>query len=232
MWPTYKLLGGACRDRMQLYTHLGGSNPDDLAENALKLMAQGWKAFKTGPLAFESFASEKACVDATAERIRVLREAVGPDTLIMMDAHGRPRPGQAIKMLRALEPYDLYFFEEPVPPDNVDALARLAQANLDVNIATGERLFTKWGFRELIEKQYVNIIQPDVCHDGGILETRKIAAMAETYYTRVAPHNPQWSGGDRRIVAARRLPAQLLHSGVCSEPALARPGDQRATGDC
>ncbi|MBC7236045.1 MAG: mandelate racemase/muconate lactonizing enzyme family protein, partial [Chloroflexi bacterium] len=118
------------------------------------------------------------------------REAVGPKVLIAMDAHGRPRPGQAIKMIRALEPYDLYFFEEPVPPDNVAAFKRLAEANLNVNLATGERLFTKWGYTELIENQYVDIIQPDVCHDGGILETRKIAAMAEAYYIRVAPHNP------------------------------------------
>ena len=188
--PAYKLLGGACRDKIQLYTHCGGRSPDELAESALALMEKGWRGFKTGPLAFEDFASEQRCINATVERIRVLREAVGPDVLIMIDAHGRPRPGQAIKMIRALEPYDLFFFEEAVPPDNVDAFARLANAHLNVNLATGERLFSKWEYRELLEKQYVDIIQPDVCHDGGILETRKIAAMAETYYVRVAPHNP------------------------------------------
>ena len=188
--PAYRLLGGAARDRIQLYTHCGGSTPDDLARNGLDLVGQGWHALKMGSLGFETFTTEKQCIEATVERVRVLREAVGPEVLIMMDAHGRPTPGQAIRLIRALEPYDLFFFEEAVPPDNVDALARLAGANLDVNLATGERLFTKWGYRELLERQYVDIIQPDVCHDGGLLETRKIAAMAETYYVKVAPHNP------------------------------------------
>ncbi|MEA3406739.1 MAG: galactonate dehydratase [Chloroflexota bacterium] len=188
--PTYRLLGGACRDRIQLYTHCGGATPDELAENALSLMDEGWRAFKIGSLGFEDFVTEQQCIEATAERVRAMREAVGPDVLIMMDAHGRHRPNQALRMIRALEPYDLFFFEEPVPPDNVDTLAHLANAELNTNLATGERLFTKWGYRELLEKQYVDIIQPDVCHDGGILETLKIAAMAETYYVRVAPHNP------------------------------------------
>ena len=188
--PAYRLLGGAARDRIQLYNHCGGRTPDELALNAQALVEKGWRALKIGSLGFESFATDRACVEATAERVRVMREAVGPDVLIMMDAHGRHRPGQAIRMIRALEPYDLFFFEEPVPPDNIDALARLAGAGLNTNLATGERLFTKWGYREILEKQYVDIIQPDVCHDGGILETRKIAAMAETYYVRVAPHNP------------------------------------------
>lgn len=188
--PVYRLLGGAARDKAQLYTHVGGRTPDDLARNALALKEQGWRALKTGPLGFEGFATEQQCVRANAERMRVLREAVGPDVLLMIDAHGRPTPGQAIQLLRAVEPYDIYFFEEPVPPDNVDALARVRRAETNVTLATGERLFTKWGYRELLERQYVDIIQPDVCHDGGILETRKIAAMAETYYVRVAPHNP------------------------------------------
>jgi galactonate dehydratase len=188
--PTYRLLGGASRDRIQLYTHCGGATPDELAENALALMDEGWRAFKIGSLGFEDFATEQQCIQATAERVRVMREAVGPDVLIMMDAHGRHRPNQALRMIRALEPYDLFFFEEPVPPDNVDAFAHLANAELNTNLATGERLFTKWGYRELLEKQYADIVQPDVCHDGGIFETLKIAAMAETYYVRVAPHNP------------------------------------------
>ncbi|MGI5917352.1 MAG: galactonate dehydratase [Anaerolineae bacterium] len=188
--PVYRLLGGATRDRILLYTHVGGRTPDNLARNALDLVDAGWRGLKAGSLGFEGFDTESACIQATVERIRVLREAVGPDVLIMMDAHGRHTPGQAIRLLRALEPYDLYFFEEPVPPDNVDALQRLSRAETNVPLATGERLFTKWGFRDLLERQYVDIIQPDVCHDGGILETRKIAAMAETYYVRVAPHNP------------------------------------------
>lgn len=188
--PVYRLLGGAARDRIQLYTHCGGQTPDELARNAQELVAQGWRALKIGSLGFEAFANEGQCIEATVQRVRAMREAVGPEIMIMMDAHGRHTPTQAIRLARALEPYDLFFLEEPVPPDNVDAFKRLAEAGLNLNIATGERLFTKWGYRELLERQYVDIIQPDVCHDGGILETRKIAAMAETYYIRVAPHNP------------------------------------------
>ena len=188
--PIHRLLGGACRDRIQLYAHCGGRTPDDLARNAADLVAKGWRGLKTGTLGFEAFSSEQACIAAAVERIGAMRQAVGPDVLLMVDAHGKHRPGQAIRLIRALEPFDIFFFEEPVPPDNVDAMARLAAAGLNMNLATGERLFTKWGYRELLEKQYVDIIQPDVCHDGGILETLKIAAMAETYYVRVAPHNP------------------------------------------
>ena len=188
--PVYRLLGGAARDRVQLYTHCGGRTPDELARNAQDLVAKGWRALKIGSLGFESFANEGQCIEAVTRRVRAMREAVGPEVMIMMDAHGRHTPAQAIRLARALEPYDLFFLEEPVPPDNVDAFKRLAEAGLNINIATGERLFTKWGYRELLEGQYVDIIQPDVCHDGGILETRKIAAMAETYYVRVAPHNP------------------------------------------
>ncbi len=188
--PVYRLLGGACRDKIQLYTHSGGRTIDEAVKHAQSLVSQGWRAFKTGSLGFENFATEKQCIKALVERFKAVREAVGPDILIGMDCHGRHTPGQAIQILRALEPYDLFFLEEPVPPDNVEAFMRLRNAETNVNIATGERLFTKWGYRELLEKQYADIIQPDPCHDGGLLETRKIGAMAETYYVRVAPHNP------------------------------------------
>ncbi len=189
--PVYQLLGGAARDRMQLYCHAGWGRTDaEAAAHCKAAVDAGWRAFKTGVPGFEMFPSEGQCIDAAVRRMTAIREAVGPDILIMIDAHGRHRPGQAIKMMRALEPIDLYFFEEPVPPDDPKAYARLADAHTNVNIATGERLFTKWGYRELLENQYVDIIQPDVCHCGGITELRKIANMAETYYVGVAPHNP------------------------------------------
>jgi galactonate dehydratase len=217
--PVYRLLGGACRDKMQLYTHCGGRDPDDLARNAQKLVAAGWRALKIGSMGFEHFTSERQCVKAVAENLRVLRQAVGPDILIGMDCHGRHTPSQAIMLARALEPYDLFFLEEPVPPDNVEAFMRLARAETNVNLATGERLFTKWGYREILEKQYVDIIQPDVCHDGGILETRKIAAMAETYYVRVAPHNPN---GPVATAASLQL-AACLPNFVILEYAINQP---------
>ncbi len=188
--PVYRLLGGAARDRVQLYTHCGGRTAEELAANGAALVERGWQALKIGSLGFEAFATESRCIQAVAERVQALREAVGPDVLIGMDCHGRHTPGQAIRLMRALVPYDLAFMEEPVPPDNVQALMRVAHAETGVPLATGERLFTKWGYRELLEAQYVDIIQPDVCHCGGLLESRKIAAMAETYHVQVAPHNP------------------------------------------
>ena len=188
--PVYQLLGGAARDRVELYCHSGGRTVEEAVKNTKTAVDAGWGGFKTGVASFEHFASEGQCIDAAVKHMTAIREAVGPDIKIMIDAHGKHRPGQAIKLMRALEPLDLYFFEEPVPPDDPKAYARLAGAGLNINIATGERLFTKWGYRELLENQYVDIIQPDVCHCGGITELRKIANMAETYYVRVAPHNP------------------------------------------
>jgi galactonate dehydratase len=108
----------------------------------------------------------------------------------MCDVHGRLRPSAAIRLGKALEPYGLLFFEEPVPPDNIQSLRLVREVGLSMDIATGERAFTKWGFREMIEQQLIDVIQPDLCHDGGIKETLKIGAMAETYNIMVAPHNP------------------------------------------
>ncbi len=188
--PVYRLLGGAARDRVQLYTHCGGRTAEELAANGAALVEDGWGALKIGSLGVEGFVTESRWTQAIVERVQALREAVGPDVLIGMDCHGRHTPGQAIRLMRALLPLDMAFVEEPVPPDNVQAMRRVALAETGVPLATGERLFTKWGYRELLEAQYADIIQPDVCHCGGLLESRKIAAMAETYHVAVAPHNP------------------------------------------
>ena len=108
----------------------------------------------------------------------------------MIDNHGRSRPSLAIRQIRAVEEFGLLFFEEPVPPDNLDALAVLRKETMGVDLATGERLFTRWGYKDLLERQLVDVIQPDIAHTGGISEMRRISAMAETYYIQVAPHNP------------------------------------------
>jgi len=188
--PVYRLLGGACRDRVRLYGHCGGPTPEASAQNATEMVAKGFTALKMGSWNPAEYISERHLVDNAMARVKAVREAVGDEVDLMVDNHGRLTPGLAIQMMRALEPYKLLFFEEPVPPDNVDAMAKVAAAGINMHIATGERLFTKWGFRDLLEKQIADIIQPDVCHAGGVLETRHIAAMAEAYYVRVAPHNP------------------------------------------
>ena len=124
----------------------------------------------------------------------------------------------SIRLLKALEPYYPLFVEEPVLPENVDEMVRVSRSTT-IPIAAGERLFTKFGFRELIEKQAVSVVQPDLCHCGGIFEARKIAAMAETYYMQIAPHNPL-AHLPRRLHAARRLRAEPARAGA---PRYARP---------
>ena len=125
-------------------------------------------------------------------KVAAMREAVGPDVAIAVDGHQRFYPQAVIAIAHALEPLGVLFFEEPVPSDNLDALAKVSQGmrGLRVPLATGERHFTRWQFRPLLERQLVDVIQPDVCHVGGLWELRKIAAMAEPYDVPVAPHNP------------------------------------------
>ncbi|MGH2532614.1 MAG: galactonate dehydratase [Thermomicrobiales bacterium] len=187
--PVYELLGGRARDRIRVYTHCRGATPEEAAERALALVAEGFTALKFGSWPAGE-ADDRAAVRWAATLIETVRAAVGPDVDLMVDNHGRSAPGAAIELAHALAPYNLLFLEELTPPDNILALERVKQANVNVRLATGERLFTKWGFRELFERQIVEVVQPDICHDGGILETRLIAGMAEAYYVKVAPHNP------------------------------------------
>lgn len=183
--PVYKLLGGAVRDYIPAYTHCGDP------ERAQQLMSEeGWRAFKSGLAKDSDLIDERGMTRATARSFASMRRACGDDVELMCDVHGRLRPSAAIRLGRALEPYDLLFFEEPVPPDNVQSLRPVRDAGLSMDLATGERAFTKWGYREIVEQQLVDIIQPDICHVGGIKEILKVAAIAEGYDILVAPHNP------------------------------------------
>jgi galactonate dehydratase len=199
--PVYKLLGGAVRERVRMYTHLGGgdmravyesqmqADPQIFVDRALEVVARGYTAVKvlitppTEPL--NSIASYRYA-DKMMEAIRL---AVGDSVDIMIDCHGRHSLGNAIEFCRILAPYRPYFIEEPVPPENVEVMAEVRRAS-PVPIATGERLVTRHEFRELIEKQACHVIQPDLSHCGGLLEAKKIAAMAESWTMGVAPHNP------------------------------------------
>jgi galactonate dehydratase len=199
--PVYKLLGGAVRNRVRMYTHLGGgemravyesqhsADPALFVDRALEVVAKGYTAVKiliTPPT--ESLNSIAAYKFAT-RMMEALRVAVGDDIDIMIDCHGRHSLGNAIEFCRVLAPFRPYFIEEPVPPENVDAMAEVRKSS-PVPIATGERLVTRYQFRELFEKFACHVIQPDLCHCGGLWEAKKIAAMAETYTMGVAPHNP------------------------------------------
>ena len=183
--PVYEMLGGPTRDRVRMYRGVGN------VEGMQKLMAQGFTAFKTGVAGGRParIVENKAFVDRAVAHFAGLREAAGPEADIGVDFHGAVSPQTARLLIRALEPFQPMFIEEPVQCQNVDVMAEIARGT-HLPIATGERVFTKWGFREILEKHAATILQPDLCHAGGIFEARLIAGMAEAYYAGVAPHNP------------------------------------------
>ncbi len=183
--PIYELLGGPTRHRVRVYAH--GGSPEAVKAG----IAKGFTAFKTGPARTRRarIVETKGFVEHVAERFAALRAAAGAEIDIAIDFHGAISPQTAKLLIKALEPYQPFFVEEPVQCQNVDAMAEIARGT-HLPIATGERIFTKWGFREILEKRAASILQPDLCHAGGITEVRLIAGMAEAYYAAVAPHNP------------------------------------------
>ncbi len=199
--PCHKLWGGAVRDYIRTYCHLGGgkmeifyeTKPADakrFADLACAAVAEGFTAFKTMAVP-ETMPIEGLRPVKYAEAcVRAMREAVGDDIDIMVDCHARPSPRMGVRFAKVLEPYGLYFFEEPCWPESVDGIAEVQRA-VTTPIATGERLMSQHQFRELLEKRACSVIQPDLTHCGGFSEARRIAAMAETYRVAMAPHNPQ-----------------------------------------
>jgi galactonate dehydratase len=196
--PVYKLLGGAVRDKVRMYTHLGGGEMDavyrtfdagPLVDLAHKVIEQGYTALKVVCVPYSEPLMGLTYTKRFAKAIEKLRCAVGGDIDIMIDFHGRTYPATAIQYINAVEEFSPFFCEEPIPPENLEALLEVRRA-VNVPIATGERLVTRHQFRRVFELQVCHVIQPDLCHCGGLLEARKIAAMAETYYMGVAPHNP------------------------------------------
>jgi galactonate dehydratase len=189
--PVYQLLGGPTRQRIRLYTHVGIYDPRRTEEDAIRDVGDGFTAVKTGAWVADASLPEAEAIAAFAERVRRLREVVGPTVDIMIDNHGRGRSSAAVRLMEALQPYNLLWLEEPTQPDDLEALARVRAAGPRMDLATGERLYSKWDFRPLLERRLVDVIQPDLCHAGGITECKKIASMAEAYYVQVAPHSPQ-----------------------------------------
>jgi galactonate dehydratase len=187
--PIWKLLGGPVRERIRVYTHFGGKTPAETGEQARKLVAAGFRALKTGPSGAYEMVEGPRKIHQIVEHLKAAREAVGDDVDLMFDAHGDLYPAVSIAVAKELEPLHLLWIEEPALPENAEAMKKIA-AETTLPIATGERLFTVWGFREVLEKGVADIIQPDVVHAGGITQLKKIAALAEAYYVAVAPHNP------------------------------------------
>jgi len=188
--PVHELLGGRVRDRVRLYANgPRGTTPEEVAESCLRLVEAGWDALKLAPFeAVPGVAGPRELSEAR-HRMRLIRDAVGSDVDVLIDCHGRLSPTAAVQMAEALEEFDIFFFEEPVLPEDPRAMAEVAAA-ISIPIATGERLFTKWGFRDVLALGAADVLQPDLAHCGGILEARKIAAAAEVSFVGMAPHNP------------------------------------------
>jgi galactonate dehydratase len=215
--PVYELLGGPTRDRIRVYAHAR------TIEAVKQQRAQGFTAFKTGPYlsrrskdgggrGWSRYVETPGFVAKSAEQFAALREVVGPDGDIGIDFHGAISPATAKLLIKAIEPYQPMFVEEPVNCQYVDAMADIARGT-HLPIATGERLFTKWDFRDVLAKQAAVILQPDLSHAGGITECRLIAGMAEAHYATIAPHNPL---GPISLAAGLQLAASIPNF-LCQE---------------
>ena len=220
--PVYALLGGPTREKIRLYVHLIGDSPEQLAEDALRRLEEGYTAvrfyplgqFNGGEFAVASYTKIARIVE---DRVRAVREAVGPDIDIMIDVVNRLTPPEALHVARACEPYNLYFFEDPIEPDNMDAQAEIAR-RAPMPIATGERLQTIFQFSDLLSKKGAAFIRPDISLAGGISGIKKIAALAEAHYVGVIPHNP--------MAAVATASCAHLDAALHNVPIQEYPGDE------
>lgn len=187
--PVYQLLGGMCHDKMRVYSWIGGDRPSDIGNAARDMVAKGFTALKMNATEELQYVDSFDKIDQAIERIAAAREAVGPAVGIGIDFHGRVHKPLARVLAKALEPYRPMFIEEPVLPENNEALREIAQT-VSIPIATGERMFSRWQFKNLLKDGYADIIQPDLSHAGGITECKKIISMAEAFDVAAAPHCP------------------------------------------
>jgi galactonate dehydratase len=187
--PVYQLLGGACRDSIKVYSWIGGDRPSDVGEAAKKIVDVGFTAVKMNGTEELQYIDSYEKIDQVLERIAAVREAAGQYVGIGIDFHGRVHKPMAKILAKELEQFRPMFIEEPVLAENNEALKEIAQ-HTSIPIATGERMFSRWDFKSVLADGYVDIIQPDVSHAGGITECKKIATMAEAYDVALAPHCP------------------------------------------
>ena len=208
--PVYELLGGKAHEKIRMYANgwgAGGNSLEVLAERAAEVAAEGYTCLKFYPFSGEQIVTPER-IDRGVAQVKAVREAVGPHVEIGIDIRARLNIWSARRVAQKLEPFDIAWMEEPILWDNPEAMAELART-VRVPISTGEQLYTRWEFRALLEKNAVGIIQPDICHAGGISELKKIAAMAETYYVTVAPHN---SNGPISTIASLHLDMCIQNS--------------------
>jgi galactonate dehydratase len=204
--PVYKLLGGATRDKIKAYAngwYTVERTPKAFEEAAKKVTARGYRALKVDPFGSGFYELERAEKLKSVSLIEAIRGAVGPDVEILIEMHGRFSPATAIEISRDLEPFKPTWVEEPIPPDNLEAMAKAA-AKINIPVASGERIHTRHETRRLLELGAIDVLQTDITMSGGILEGKKIAAMADAYYVTFAPHN---TGGPLSTAACLHLAA-------------------------
>ena len=187
--PVYELMGGACRDKVKVYSWIGGDRPSEVGAAAKEKQDAGFRAIKMNATEELQFIDSYDKIDAVLERVAAIRESCGKYFGIAIDFHGRVHRPMAKVLAKKLEPFDPMFIEEPVLCENMEAFKEIAAA-CNIPIATGERLFSKYDFKRLLECGGVDIIQPDLSHAGGVTEVKKIASMAEAYDVALAPHCP------------------------------------------
>ncbi|HEX6226994.1 MAG TPA: galactonate dehydratase, partial [Chryseolinea sp.] len=187
--PIHQLIGGKVRDTIQVYSWIGGDRPAEVGLAAKKIVGHGFKALKMNATEELQYVDSYKKIDEAIARIAAVREAVGNDVGIGIDFHGRVHKPMAKVLAKALEPFRPMFIEEPVLPENNEALREIAN-HVAIPIATGERMFSRWQFKTLLMDGYVDIIQPDLSHAGGITECKKIISMAEAFDVAAAPHCP------------------------------------------
>lgn len=189
--PVYRLLGGAVRDRIKAYAngwYTVERTPEEFHGAARRVVERGYRALKLDPFGAGFYELERSEKRLAVSLVEAVRDAVGPDVDILLEMHGRFSPATAIEMARDLEPFAPGWAEEPVPPDNMEALARAA-AGINVPVATGERIHTRYETRRLLELGCIDVLQTDITQSCGLLEGKKIAAMADAHYVTFAPHN-------------------------------------------
>ncbi len=187
--PIHQLIGGKARDKMKVYSWIGGDRPSDVGMAAKKMAESGFLAVKMNATEELQYVDSYAKIDEAISRIAAIREAVGNDFGVGIDFHGRVHKPMAKILAKELEPYRPMFIEEPVLPENNEDLREIAN-HVSIPIATGERMFSKWQFKTLLSAGYADIIQPDLSHAGGITECKKILSMAEAFDVAAAPHCP------------------------------------------
>ena len=239
--PVYELLGGRTRDLIKLYANAWyrpGMSPDEFARAAGETVSLGAKGLKFNPWSgrpgLDFYRLENSILNVGIEAVAAVRDAVGPDVDLYIDCNGIfSTVGNAVRAGKAVERFNIGFFEEPVPHENFDAMAHV-RSKVDIPIATGERLFTIFAFQQLLERGAADIVQPDMAHCGGMLEARKIAAIADSHYAAFTPHNPngevsyasavQMAACVPNFLALEHFPPEPWRFDVCSNPLVVEDG--------